>query len=143
MPFSELYFLFPLVVTHGVTGVGDETGAGEHVSHGEFGNGFGRSLGGVLHVNAGGLGIVNVDVVNADTTADDELELAALGFIDLSGANLSLGANDDDVEIAQGLAEFGGLIELLNDFVTQLDQLGHGGLIHTVSNKNTHSKFSV
>ena len=123
--------------------MGDEAGTGEHVSHGELGNGFGRSSGSVLHVNAGGLGVIDIDVVNTDTTADDELELAALGFVDLGGADLGLGADNDNVEIAQSLAEFGGLIELLNDFVTQLDQLGHGGLIHTVSNKNTHFNISL
>ena len=90
---------------------------------------------------AGGLGIIDVDVVNAHAAADDELELAALGLVDLCGADLGLGADDDHVEVTQGLAQLGGLVELLDDLVTLSLQLGHRGLIHTVSNKNTHDNF--
>ena len=90
---------------------------------------------------AGGLGVIDVDVVNAHAAADDELELAALGLVDLCRADLGLGADDDHVEVTQGLAQLGGLIELLDDLVTLSLQLGHRGLIHTVSNKNTHDNF--
>ena len=50
-------------------------------------------------------------------------------------------ADDDHVEVTQGLAQLGGLVELLDDLVTLSLQLGHRGLIHTVSNKNTHDNF--
>ncbi len=106
--------------------------------HGKLCHGLGGGARGVLHVDAGSLGIVNVDVVNAHAAADDELELAALGLVDLCGADLGLGADDDNVEIAQRLAELGRLIELLYDLVALSLQLRHRGLIHPVGNKNTH-----
>jgi len=96
--------LFPLVLAHGVTGVGDEPGAGEQVSHGQLRNGLGGGARGVLDVDAVFLGIVHVDVVEADAAADDALQLAALGLIDLLLADLGLGADDDNVEVAHGLA---------------------------------------
>ena len=55
------------------------------------------------------------------------------------GANLGLGTDDDGVEILQGGAQLIRLIELLNDLVTHLTELRHGGLIHAVGNQNTHS----
>ena len=54
------------------------------------------------------------------------------------GANLGLGADDHHVEITQCLAQLIRLVELLYDLVTHFTQLRHGGLIHTVGNKNTH-----
>ena len=57
------------------------------------------------------------------------------------GADLGLGADHDHVEVAQGLAQLIGLIELLDDLVAHLAQLRHRGLIHTVSNQNTHGNY--
>ena len=130
--------LLPLVLAHGVAGDGDVAGAGEHVTHGQLRHGLGGSLGGVLHVDAILLGIVHVDVVHAHAAADDQLQLAALGLVDVVGANLGLGADDHHVEITQCLAQLIRLVELLYDLVTHFTQLRHGGLIHTVGNKNTH-----
>jgi hypothetical protein len=130
--------LFPLVLAHGVAGDGDVAGAGEHVAHGELGDGLGGGLRGVLHGDAGRLGVFDVDVVHADAAADDELELAALGLVDVVGADLGLGADDDDVEVAQGLAQLIRLIELLDDLVSGGAQRLHCGLVHTVGNQNTH-----
>ena len=59
----------------------------------------------------------------------------------MRSANLGLGANDDHVEVAQRLAELFALVELLNDLMALSLQLGHGGLIHTVGNKNTHNEI--
>ncbi len=130
--------LFPLILTHGVAGDGDIAGAGEHVAHSQLRHGLGGGAGGVADGNAVLLGVLDVNVVNAHAAADDQLELAALGLVDLCRADLGLGADHHGVEVTQGSAQLVGLVELLDDLVTQLAQLRHRGLIHTVSNKNTH-----
>ena len=111
--------------------------------HCELCNGLRGSLRGVLDGDAVCLGILHVDVVDADAAADDELELAALRLVDVVGADLGLGADDDRVELAQGCAQLIGLIELLNDLVPQLAQLRHCLLVHTISYENTHDKISL
>ena len=131
--------LLPLVLTHGVAGDGEIAGAGEHMTHGQFGHGLGGGTGGVLHGDAAGLGILDVNIVNAHATADDELELAGLGLVNVVGADLGLGADDHSVEILQGGAQLIGLIELLDHLVAHFTQLRHSGLIHTVGNQNTHN----
>ena len=130
--------LLPLVVAHGVAGVRDVAGAGEHMAHGQLRHGLGGSIGGVLDVDAVLLGVGHVDVVHAHAAADEELQLAALGLVDVVGADLGLGADDGHIEITQGLAQLIRLVKLLHHLVTQLTQLRHCGLIHTVSNQNTH-----
>ena len=67
-----------------------------------------------------------------------QLAVVGLDFVDMVGADLGLGADDDAVEIAQGLAQLVGLIELRNDLVALLLQLGHGLLVHTVGNEYSH-----
>ena len=133
--------LLPLALAHGVAGDGNVTGAGEHVSHSELSNGLGGGLRGVLHLDAVVLGVLHVDVVEADTGADDALEAAALGLVDLLGAQLGLGANDGDIKVAQGLTKLVGLVELLNELVTHRANLLDRALIHTVGNKNTHNEI--
>ena len=133
--------LLPLALAHGVAGDRDVTGAGEHVSHSELSNGLGGGLRGVLHLDAVVLGVLHVDVVEADTGADDALEAAALGLVDLLGAQLGLGANDGDIKVAQGLTKLVGLVELLNELVTHRANLLDRALIHTVGNKNTHNEI--
>ena len=130
--------LLPLAVAHGVAGVGDIAGAGEHVAHGQLRHGLGGCLGGVLHGDAVGLGVLHVDVVHTHAAADDELQLASLGLVDVVGANLGLGADDHGIEITQGLAQLIRLVELLHHLVAHVAQLRHRGLVHTVSNQNTH-----
>ena len=61
---------------------------------------------------------------------------ADLGYVVC--ADLRLRADDDCVEVPQSFAQLIGLIELLNDLMALLTQLRHCGLVHTVSNKNTH-----
>ena len=53
------------------------------MTHGQFCDGLRGSLRGVLDGDAVGLCILDIDVVNADTAADDQLQLAALGFINV------------------------------------------------------------
>ena len=130
--------LLPLAFAHGGAGDGDAACAGEHVRHGELGNGLGRGFRGVLDLNAVFLGISDVNVVQTHAGTNDALELAALGFVDLSLAELGLGADDGYVEVAQSLAELFGLIKLLNDLMTHGANLLDRALIHTVSNENTH-----
>ena len=130
--------LLPLAVAHGVAGVGDIAGAGEHMAHGQLRHGLGGRLGGVLHGDAVGLGVLYVDVVHTHAAADDELQLAALGLVDVVGADLGLGADHHHVEITQGLAQLIRLVELLHHLVAHVAQLRHRGLVHTVSNQNTH-----
>jgi hypothetical protein len=63
-----------------------------------------------------------------DAAADDELELAALGTRRCGWRGpWWLGADDDYVEVAQGLAQLFGLIELLNNLVAVVAQLLHCG----------------
>ena len=135
--------LFPLALAHGVTGDGQVARAGEHMTHGQFCDGLRGSLRGVLDSDAVGLGILHVDVVNADTAADDELQLAALGLVDVVRADLGLGADDDCVKLTQGRAQLFGSIELLDDLVACLTQLRHCGLVHSISYENTHDKISL
>ena len=135
--------LFPLALAHGVARDGKIACAGEHMTHGQFCDGLRGSLRGVLDGDAVGLCILDIDVVNADTAADDQLQLAALGFIDVVRANLGLGANDDCVKLTQGCAQFFRSIELLDDLVACLAQLRHCGLVHSISYENTHDKISL
>ena len=130
--------LLPLALAHGVTGDGQIPGAGEHMAHGQLGHGLGGGAGSILHVDAVGLGIVHVDVVHTHAAADDQLQLAALGSVNVLLADLGLGADHGHVKPAQGLAQLIGLIELLHYLMAMLPQLRHSGLIHTVSNQNTH-----
>ena len=130
--------LLPLALAHGVTGDGQIPGAGEHMAHGQFCHRLGGGAGGILHVDAVCLGIVHVDVVHTHAAADDQLQLAALGRINVLLADLGLGADHGHVKPAQGLAQLIGLIELLHYLMAMLPQLRHSGLIHTVSNQNTH-----
>ena len=69
--------------------------------------------------------------------ADDQLQVAALGGVDLRLLDLGGGADDDGVKITQSGAQLIGLIELLNDLVTVLAQLCHCAGFHTVSNQNS------
>ena len=131
--------LLPLILAHGVTGDGNVAGAGEHMTHGQLGNGLGGSAGGILHSDAAGLGVLDINVVHAHAAADDELELAALGLVNVVGADLGLGADDHSVKILQSGAQLIGLIELLHYLVTHLTELRHSGFIHTVGNQNTHN----
>ena len=131
--------LLPLALAHGVTGDGQIPGAGKHMTHGQLGHGLGGSAGGVLHGDAVLLGILHVDVVHTHAAADDHLQLAALGSVNVLLADLGLGADHGHVEIPQSRAQLIGLIELLHHLVALLPQLRHSGLVHTVSNQNTHS----
>ena len=108
------------------------------MAHGQLRNGLGGSLRGVLDGDAVGLCILHIDVVHADAAADDELELAAPGFVNVVGTDLRLRADDDRVKLPQGCTQFFGGIELLHDLMTGLAQLRHGGLVHSVGNENTH-----
>ena len=74
-------------------------------------------------LDAAVFGILHVDVVDADAAADDELQLGALGLVNMVGADLRLGADDDCVEVPQSLAQLIGLVELLNDLMALLAQL--------------------
>ena len=95
----------------------------------------------LLHGDAVRLGVLDVDVVHTHAAADDQLQLAALGLVDVVGADLGLGADHHRVEIPQGRAQLIRLVELLHHLVAHLAQLRHGGLVHTVSNQNTHSNI--
>ena len=70
------------------------------MTHGQFCDGLRGSLRGVLDGDAVGLCILDIDVVDADAAADDELQLAALGLVDVVGADLGLGADDDCVKLS-------------------------------------------
>ena len=96
-----------------------------------------------LHGDAVFLGILHVDVVDADAAADDELQLAALGLIDVVRADLGLRADDDRVKLAQRRAQLIRLVELLDDLMPQLAELCHGLLVHSIGNENTHTIISL
>ena len=133
--------LLPLALTHGMTGDGDIAGAGEHMAHGQLRHRLGGGTGGVADGDAVLLGVLDVDVVHTHAATDDELQFTALGLVDVVGTDLGLGADHHGVKVPQGGAQLIRLIELLHHLVAQLTQLRHGGLVHTVCNKNTHSNI--
>ena len=110
--------------------------------HGKLRHGLRGGAGCVLHGDAIFLGIGDVDVVHAHAAADDELEAAALGLVDVVGAHLGLGAHHGHVEVPKGFAQLVGLIKLLHHLVAFLPEGGHGGFVHTVGDKNPHDYFS-
>ena len=124
-----------------MTGDGDITGAGKQQGDCQLRHGVGGGARGVLHHEAVLLGVLHSDVVHADAGADDDLQLAALGSIDLRLFDLGGTADNDHVKLTECCAQLIGLIELLNDFKTVCPQLSHGRSVHTVSNKNTHRYF--
>ena len=105
-------------------------------------SGVGGGSRGILHGDAVCLGIGHVDVVDADAAADDELQAGALRSIDVIGAHLGGRADDHDVKVADGLAQLLGRVELLDHFVALRAQGLQRGLIHSISNENTHGRFS-
>ena len=131
--------LLPLVLPHGVASDGDAAGAGEEQGDGQLRHGVGGGPGGVLAGDAGGLGVRDVDVVHADAGPDDELQLAALGVVDLLLLDLGGGTDDDGVEVLQRGAQLVGLIELLHDLESVLAELLHSAGVHAVSDQYTNS----
>ena len=111
------------------------------MAHGQLRHGLGGGAGGVLHGDAVFFGALHVDVVHTHAAADDHFQLAALGLVNMVGADLGLGADHRHVEVPQRLAQLIGLIELLHHLMAHLTQLRHCGLVHTVSNQNTHGNF--
>ena len=108
------------------------------MGHGQLRDGLRGRAGGVHDLDAGFLGIVHVDVVDADAAANDELQGRALGLINLRCADLGFGTDDTGIELPQGLAQLFGGVELLNDLMAFAAEQLHGGLIHAVGNENTH-----
>ena len=130
--------LFPLLLTHGVTGDRDVASAGEQQGDGQLRHGVGGCPGSVLHSDACRLCILDGDVVHTDTGTDNELQAAILGRIDLRLFDFCGRTDNDRIKIPQGCAQFIGFIELLNHFKSIFAQLLHGTCIHTVSNQNSH-----
>ena len=118
---------------------GDAAGAGEEQGDGQLRHGVGGGPGGVPAGDAGGLGVRDVDVVHADAGPDDELQLAALGVVDLLLLDLGGGTDDDGVEVLQRGAQLVGLIELLHDLESVLAELLHSAGVHAVSDQYTNS----
>ena len=82
-------FLFPLACGHAHRRLGDAAGQGQHVAKGQFGHRVGAGLGGVAHGDALAGGILDVDVVQSDATADDNLQVGGCvqhGLRDLGAA---------------------------------------------------------
>ena len=136
--------LLPLLLTHGVTGHTDAASAGEQQGDSQLGNRVGRSTGSVLHRDASLLGIGNRDVVHTNTGADDQLQLAALGRVDLGLLDLGSRTDDDRVKLTQGGTQLLRLVKLLYYFMTVPAQLLHGSGIHAVGHQytQTHCIFS-
>ena len=103
------------------------------MAHGQLGHGIAGRLGGVLDGDAGLLGVLDVDVVHAHAAADDELEPAALGLVNVVGADLGGAADHDGVEVPQGRAQLLGGVEALHHLVAVGLELCQGGLVHPVS----------
>ena len=70
------------------------------------------------------------------------LQAGALRSIDVIGAHLGGRADDHDVKVADGLAQLLGRVELFDHFVALRAQGLQRGLIHSISNENTHGRFS-
>ena len=111
------------------------------MAHGQLRHGVGGGPGGVLHGNTGLLGVFNINVVHAHAAADNELEHAALGLVDVVGPDLGGAADHHSVELPQGRAQLLGGIEALHHLVSVGLQLVQGGFIHPVSNKDSHNNL--
>lgn len=74
------------------------------MGQGQLRHGGRRRAGGIAHGNAGGFGVGHIDVVDADTGPDDELQSGTLGLFNVWGANFGGAANDDRVKLPQGSA---------------------------------------
>ena len=79
------------------------------------------------------LGVLHVDVVHAHAAADDELQLAALGLVDVVGTDLGGRADHHRVKLPQRRAQLLRGVELLHYLVAVGLQLLQSGLVHPVS----------
>ena len=109
-----ILLFIPLAVAHGVVGDADETGKGQHMAQSQLGNRLGGSLGGIGDLYTVGLGILDIDIVNADAAADNQLQVAALGLVYDILTDLGLGPYNDDIKVPEGLAQLLRLIEMLD-----------------------------
>ena len=102
------------------------------MAQGQLGHGVGGGHGGVPDCDAVFLGVLHVDVVHADAAADNELQPAALGLVDVAGPDLGGGAHHHRVGVPQGRAQLLGGVELLHHLVAVGPQLLQSGLVHAV-----------
>ena len=68
--------------------------------------------------------------------------MAALGLVNMVGADLGGAAHHDRIEPAQGLAQLLGGIKLLNNLVAIGAQLRQSGFVHPICYQNFHISFS-
>ena len=103
------------------------------MAHGQLCDRLGGSLRGVLDGDAVGLGILDVDVVDTDAAADDELQFAGFACrINDGNANFGCGTNNENIKVLYLFCKLCRLIELFNDFMTLCAQCGNSILLHTV-----------
>ena len=95
--------LFPLASLRRHIGGGDFSGDRKHHRNGVFGGGDGIAEGRVHHDDALGGGSGNIDVVNADACASNDLQ--ACGAFQQFGGRLGVGANGEAIIIADDFCE--------------------------------------
>ena len=116
----------PFAVLQGGAGLRDVAGKAQDVAHGEFGGGDDVRRRGVDHHDTGLRGGLDVDVVQADAGAGDDLQV--LGRGNGLGVHLGGGADQDGVNVRDGREQLGTVGAVgLADFKVRAKGLDGGG----------------
>ena len=103
------------------------------MSHCKLCNCVAGSTGSVHDLDALGLGIFMVDIIDTNAAADDELEPSGLkSRVDDGSADLGSTPYYENIKILDLLCKLLGSIELFNDFVTLVAECCNSVFFHTV-----------
>ena len=125
---AQLYalvrFLFPLSLAHGDIRDIQETGDCQHVRNRQFCDGSARCVRGIRNGQSLAAGIIDIDVVHADTAADNHLQPTCRHcLIDDRLAYLCCGADEQHIDIRECLPQLIRLIVLLQNLISTFLQL--------------------
>ena len=109
----------------------------------QFRNGSRAGAGGIANRNALAFGVGNIDVVHAHAAANDQLQPAFPGLVNMLCAHLGLGPDHHAVKFPQRPPQNFRFVELFYHFVTCFPQLCNCTAAHSVGNQNTHVAASV
>ena len=123
-----------------MTGNRNIPGTGEQQGNGQFCHCIGRRTRRIFHGDTCFFRILHRNIVYADTGADDQLQPATFGLIDLRFFDFCGRANNYRIEVAQRIAQFVRLIELLYHFDSIRAQRCQCAGIHSISYQYTHNR---